>query len=190
MPRTMNIPRGSEGGVALAAAPAPAPAPASAPAPGPNNGGLAGGARASRGATPIIKKEEEEEETLGQLLDRLAPGLTRVPGPRATFVHIKVEDSSSGDDTDGEGGLGGGEEATGRKGDGEEEQGDEEEQEREEQREQRAQAPGPNFEGRINAGADEVAPPRRSRPPPGSYADTTVDYDEEEEDEDEDEEEE
>jgi len=44
---------------------------------------------------------------LGQLRDRLelAPGLARVPapGPRAVFLHIKVEDSTSGEETDGEG---------------------------------------------------------------------------------------
>jgi len=40
MSRTMNVPRRSEGGVALAAA---APAPAHTPAPDPNHGGPAGG---------------------------------------------------------------------------------------------------------------------------------------------------
>ena len=126
MSRTMNVPRRSEGGVALAAA---APAPAHTPAPDPNHGGPAGGAPgASDGATPI-KREEEEEETLGQLRDRQAPGFARAPGPRATFVHIKVEDSSSGDDTDGDGGGGDGEEATGEKGDREELDEEEEEAE-------------------------------------------------------------
>jgi len=53
--------------------------------------------------------KQEEEETLGQLRDRLRllPGLARVPGPRAPFVHIKVEDTSSGEATDGKGGFGG-----------------------------------------------------------------------------------
>jgi len=41
------------------------------------------------------------------------PGLARVPRPRAAFVHIKVEDTTSGDDTDGEGGGRDGVEATG-----------------------------------------------------------------------------
>jgi len=54
-----------------------------------------------------VKEEEEEEETLGQLRDRLGlgPGAARVqvPGSRAVFVHIKVEDTTSGEDTDGEG---------------------------------------------------------------------------------------
>jgi hypothetical protein len=40
------------------------------------------------------------------------------------------------------------------------------------QREQHAQALGASFEGRIDAGVYAVAPPRRARPPPGSYADT------------------
>ena len=94
MPRTMNAPRRSEGGAALAAAPAPAPAP------DPNNGASEGAG--GSGVTPIKK---EEEETLGQLRDRLGPasGLARAPGPRAVFVHIQVED------TDAEGGAGGGE---------------------------------------------------------------------------------
>jgi len=108
-------------------------------------------------------------------------------------VHIKVED------TDGEGAGGGdGEEATGGEGHGEgkgeEKEEVEEEEEEEEEKEgegqqhlQHGQAPGASFEGRTEAGADKVASPRRARPPPGSYADTIVDYDEEEEDEDEDE---
>jgi hypothetical protein len=37
---------------------------------------------------------------------------------------------------------------------------------------QHAQAPGDSFEGRIEAGTDAMALPRRARPPPGSYADT------------------
>ena len=36
----------------------------------------------------------------------LATARSSVPGPRAPFVHIKVEDSTSGEDTDGEGGGG------------------------------------------------------------------------------------
>jgi hypothetical protein len=42
-----------------------------------------------------VKEEEEEEETLGQLRDRqvLASARASVPGPRAPFVHIKVEDT-------------------------------------------------------------------------------------------------
>jgi hypothetical protein len=100
-------------------------------------------------------------------------------------VHIKVEDSTSGENTDGEGGGEQGEEATGGQGD-EEEEGEEEEEEEEEeaeaeeegqQRGQHAQAPGASFEIRIEAGADAVAPPRRARPPPGSYAATGVEMD-------------
>jgi len=149
---------------------------------------------------------EEEEETLGQLRDRvvLASARAAVPGPRATFVHIKVEDSTSGEDTDrewgggdGEGGEGDRGETTGWAGDGEVEgeEGDKAEQVR--HREQHAHAPGASFEGRIEAGADAVVPLRRARPPSGSYADTSVQLDtdddycgEKEEDEEEEEEQE
>ena len=51
-------------------------------------------------------KEEEELENMWQLRDRLGRGprasRVLVPGPRATFVHIKVDYSSGGEDTDGE----------------------------------------------------------------------------------------
>jgi hypothetical protein len=124
----------------------------------------------------------------------LASARAAVPGPRAIFVHIKVEG------TDGEQGAAGeGQEATGGKRDEagkKEEEEEEEEEENEEkadegqQREQHTQAPGDSFERRIEAGAGAVAPPRRARPPPGTYADTAVDYDEEEEEDDKDEEEE
>ena len=90
---------------ALAAAPAHAPAP---------HHPAMGGAGAS-GVT-LVKEETEQEETLAQLRDRL--GLSaRVPAPgmRPTFVHIKVEDSTSGQDTEGE------EEDKGWEGEGEEE---------------------------------------------------------------------
>jgi len=176
----MSIPRRSEGGAALVAATATALASVT----GPNHGGPSGGV----GAT-AIKREKEEEETLGQLRDRLAPGLARVPGPRAPFVHIKVEDSSSGDDTDGEGGGEGGEEATGGAGDREglteeegEEEVDEEEKEVEaaEPVEQRAHAPG----GRLIKSSREAVNPQslkpgaRSKPgfqrTPGRVADNAV----------------
>ena len=132
MPRTMNVPRRNEGIATLAAAPAPAPA----PAPHPNNG-----PSGAAGETPI--KQEEEEETLGQLRDRLGPGLARVPapGPRAAFVHIKVEDTTSGEDPDGEKGGADGEEgveATGGEGDhgeGEKEEDEEDEDEKEDEKE-------------------------------------------------------
>jgi len=135
----------------------------------------------------------EEEETLGQLRDRLALASARasVPGPRAPFVHIKVED------TVGEGaGGGGGEDATDGEcpGAGEEEEHEEEEEqgveEVEEEAEEDEEEEGQQREQYVDAGANDVAPPRRARPPPGSYADTDVDYDEEEEDDDEDVEEE
>jgi hypothetical protein len=84
-----------------------------------------------------VKEEEEEEETLGQLRDRqvLAAARAAVTGPRAPFVHIKVEDSSSGQDTDKEGGEGGGEEATGWEVDGQGEEEEEEEEQEEEEEE-------------------------------------------------------
>ena len=60
---------------------------------------------------------KEEEETLGQLRDRqvLASAPASVPGPRAAFVHIQVQNRTSGKDTDGAGGGEGGEEATGER---------------------------------------------------------------------------
>jgi len=190
----MNVPRRSEGVTAPAAATAPAPI---APAPASHSGnGRSGGAGVSAGET-LIKKEEEEEETLGQLRDRLVLASARaaVPGPRAAFVHIKVEDTTSGEDTDGEGGGGDRGEATSGEGDGEEaeEEEDREEDEREEQegqlRELEVQAPDARFKGLKEAGADALTPPRRARLPPGSYADTAVeldtddDYEQEEEEE-------
>jgi len=191
--RTMNIPRRSERVVEFAASPAPAPAPARAPAPYSNNG-ASGGAGGSQEA---LVKKEEQEETLGQLRDRLelASELTRVParGPRALFDHIKVEDTSSGEDTDGEGGEGGGKEE--EEEEEEEEEGEMEGEEEGQQREHHAQAPGDGFEGRVEA-PGAVALPRRLRPPPGSYADTAAepdtdsDYEKEDEDEDENEEDE
>jgi hypothetical protein len=56
---------------------------------------------------------KEEEETLGQLRDRqvLASAPASVPGPRAAFVHIQVQNRTSGKG----GGGGGGEEATGER---------------------------------------------------------------------------
>jgi hypothetical protein len=108
-------------------------------------------------------------------------------------VHIKVEDSTSGEETDGEG-DGDGEEATGGEGDGErwdeEEEDEEEAEDGRQQREQQMQSPGANFEGRIVSGAGAVALPRRARLPPGSYADTAVEPDTEDDFEEEEEEEE
>ena len=152
------------------------------------------GVEVKEGANEEVK---EEEETLAQLRDRLALASARAaaPGPRAVFVHIKVED------TDVEGaGEGNVEEATGGEGHGEgkgEEEEEEVEEEEEEEKEeegqqhlQHGQAPDASFEKCVEVGADEVAPPRRARPPPGSLSDTAVDYDEEDEEDDEDEEEE
>ena len=80
---------------AFATAPPPAPAPA------PHHGAPAAEGAGPSGVTQV-KEEVEEEETLAQLRDRL--GLSaRVPAPgsRATFVHVKVEDSTCGEKTDG-----------------------------------------------------------------------------------------
>jgi hypothetical protein len=126
----MDVPRRSEGGVALAAAPAPA----RAPAPRPNNGPYGNKAAGGSGETLV---QEEEERTLGQLRDRLGltPGLARVPapGPRALFVHNVIQDNSSGENTDGQGEGGDGKEATCGEGDEEEQEEEEEEEEEEEQ---------------------------------------------------------
>ena len=140
------------------------------------------------GSTPAgveVEVKVEEEETLGQLRDRqaLAAARAAAPGPRAVFVHIKVED------TDGEGAGGeDGEEATGGEGheegkeeeeeeEVEEQEAEEEEEEEEEKQEEEEQGEGQHRE------QHEVAPPRRARLPPGSYADTAVEHEEDEEDE-------
>jgi hypothetical protein len=167
----MNVPRRSEGGAALTAAPAPAPAPY------PNDRPFGGPGTSGSGQT-LIKKEEEE--TRGQLRDRqaLASAWAAVPGQRAVFVHIKIED------TDGEQG-GGGEvdEATGGERDvaGEVERDEQEEEAAEadggKQRVKHTKTPSFGFEGRTEAGAAAVASPQRARPPPGTYADTTVEFD-------------
>jgi len=147
MSRTKYTPRRSEGGVALAAAPAPARAPATRLENGPY-GEAAGGS----GETLVQK----EEDTLGQLPDRLVPeGRVLAPELRAALVHINIVDSSSGEDTDGDGGGGKEEGITDGGGDGEgevetEEEGEEEgevevkaaEEEEAEPRDQRAHAPG------------------------------------------------
>jgi hypothetical protein len=84
-------------------------------------------------------------------------------------VHIKVEDSSSGEDTDGTGGGGGGdgEEATGGEGDKEvkevEEEDEEEDEEEREPRDQRAHEPGASLKG----GSEAVRP---QIPPPGAHS--------------------
>jgi len=108
------------------AAPGPARMPASrpraahsaAPAPAPHHEVPAAWGAGVSGVTLV--KEEEEAETLGQQRDRLALALTH--GPVRVDSHIKVEDSTSGEDTDGD--RVGEEEATGGMGgDGEEEEG-------------------------------------------------------------------
>ena len=114
----------------------------------------------------------------------LASARAAAPGRRAPFVHIKVEDSTSGEDTDAEGGGGEGEEAaTGGKGDGEGEKekgAAEEEAAEEEGTEQRDHESGTSIKGgsetdrpqRLAPGAhSEPGPPRRA---PGRYADNAV----------------
>jgi len=102
MSRTNNVARRCEGedtavrdqqraAAALAAAPAPAPHPSAPP-----GGGVAAG-----DSEVTVKLEIGAEETLAQLRDRMDMGSARAPapGPCATFVHIKVEGSTSGEDT-------------------------------------------------------------------------------------------
>ena len=108
-------------------APGPALVPASrqrtalavAPAPAPHHDVPAAGGAGASGVT-LLKEEVEEEETLGQQRDRLALVLTH--GPVRVDCQIKVEDSTSGEHTDGDGE---GEEEVGpggEVGDGEEEE--------------------------------------------------------------------
>ena len=117
-----------------------------------------------------MEKEKEEVTLGGELRGRLGlvPGLARVPGPRTASVHIKVEVSTSGEDTDRHGGGGGEEEATGGKDDGrgkeeeeeiveEEEEEEEEKEEKEEEvepREKRAHMPGAS----LTCGREVVLP--------------------------------
>ena len=91
---------------------------AAAPTPVPNHDVLATGVEAASGVTLV--KEEEAEETLGQQRDRLA--LALVHGPVRVDSHIKVEDSTSGEDTDGDGAE---EEEVGPGGDGGSREGEE-----------------------------------------------------------------
>jgi len=135
-----------------------------------------------------VKEEDEEEETLGQLRDRqvLATARAAVPGPRAPFVHIKVEDSTSGEDIDGEGSEVDGGEATDREGEGKYEVEEEDEEEDEEEAEpqiQRAHAPGASLQGgsqavrpwRFPPGAcSEPGAPRARLRAPGRLADNAV----------------
>jgi len=100
-------------GPALVSAPAPAPAPAPALN---RDAPPATGAGASAVEATLVK-EEEAFETLGQQRDRLA----LAHGPVRVDCHIKVEDCSSADDTDGEVGEGVG--PGGEGGDGEVEKG-------------------------------------------------------------------
>jgi hypothetical protein len=147
------------------------------------------GANHDSSAGERVKVEEEEEETLGQLRDRqvLAAARAAVPGPRAPFVHIKVEDSTSGDDTDGEGSGGDGQEATtGGKGDGEgekvkEEGAAEEEAEEEgaEPRDLRAHESSATLKGDSEGVRSQRLALRAHSEPgspqvPGTYADNAV----------------
>ena len=82
MPRTMNIPRQSDGAVEREqqrAADVPAAAPAPAPSPQPNAPPLGAGASGPSGVTVKLEAEEEEEEEEGPRRDGAAPGTARVP---------------------------------------------------------------------------------------------------------------
>ena len=68
------------------------------PSPGTDHDAPAAGR--TGGSAGTLVKEEEEEETLGQLRDRQALALAH--GPVRVDSHIKVEDSMSGDDTGGD----------------------------------------------------------------------------------------
>jgi len=144
---------------------------------------------ANHDSSAAVEVKEEEEETLGQLRDRVALATARalVLRPRAPFVHIKVEDTSSGEDTDGEGG---GQGATGGEGDGEgegeveeEEEEGEDVEEQAEPRDLRAHAPGTSDKGlseavrhrRLAPGArTEPGAPRARLRVPGRVADSDI----------------
>jgi len=112
---------GAAPGAALVSASGPRATLAAAPSPVPHHDDVpaAVGAGSSSGVTLV--KEEDAEETLGQQRDRLALALAH--GPVRVDSHIKVEDSTSGEDTDRDG-EGEGEEGPGGEwGDGEGEEG-------------------------------------------------------------------
>ena len=92
----------------------------------PPGGSGAGASGVSSGIISGVKMEEGSAETLAQQRDRVALALAH--GPVRVDSHIKVEDSTSGEDTDGEGeGEGEGEEELGGEGgDGEGEEAREE----------------------------------------------------------------
>jgi len=94
----------------LALAPGSARVPASGPraalvaaaAPTPHHNAPPGGAGAEDSeVTSGVKIEEGAEETLAQQRDRLALALAH--GPVRVDSHIKIEDCTSGEDTDGDG---------------------------------------------------------------------------------------
>jgi len=89
---------GAAPGPARVSASGPPAALAAAPAPAPNPDVPAAGWAGGSGVTLV--KEEEAEESLGQQRDRLALALAH--GPVRVDSHIKVEDSTSGEDTDGD----------------------------------------------------------------------------------------
>jgi len=134
---------------ALAAAPG---------APAPHLNAPPGGGATAGGSGVTIKLEVGAEETLAQLRDRTDPGSARAPapGPRATFVHIKVEDSTSGEDTDG--GL----EDTGCRGEEEEVEEGEEGVEDEQEEEEGGEGEGEGEEGEEVHG-DRVGRVKRKR---------------------------
>jgi len=128
---------------------------AAAPAPAPHHGQPPVAVVAGASGVTLVKEEKEEEETLAQLRDRLdLAGSARVPAPgrRATFVHIKVEDSTSGEDTDG------GEGDTGRwgeQGEGEGEGEGEGDGEKEAEEEGEGEGEGEGGEEEVEAKGEE-----------------------------------
>ena len=106
-------------GFARVLASGPRAAFADTPAPAPHHADAPPWGTGASGVTSGVKMEEGAEETLAQQRDRLALALAR--GPVRVDSHIKVEDSTSGEDTDGDGE--GEEEGTGADGGGVEEEG-------------------------------------------------------------------
>jgi len=116
------------------ASPAPARVPAygprfvlaaaTTPAPSPRHDSAAAAGGGAGSGVNLVKEEEAEEETSAQQRDRLA--LAWAHGPVRVDSHIKVEDSTSGEDTNGDGNRdGNGEEGPAAGGEGGEGEGEE-----------------------------------------------------------------
>jgi len=99
-PGPVRVPAPPGPRAALTAAPA-MQLPALVPAPAPNHVAPPVGPGAGASGVTLVRKEVEEAETLGQQRDRLALALAH--GPVRVDAHIKVVDSTSGEDTDGNG---------------------------------------------------------------------------------------